>query len=458
MVTSIRAVVAAVFAAATVASAATTNVVLSEVLGSWQGDDGVQFIELAITSDGSTNVSGATLTFTTGSERRSVQLTKDMTNGSSGSRILFATSEAADVLGLTPDFTLPAGYLPAQAGRICYQVTDDSGDADVVDCLAYGRYQDDNGAFGLSLRISPTNRALVRTATTGSNRADWEGVLQPTPQNNAGTVVTLATLCGDGHIDTGEQCDDTNLDGKTCKGLGYSKGQLACSQCHLDVTDCATCGNLVRDDDESEDCDDADLGGRTCTSLGFTGGDLACTNFCKFNTASCDATFYVPGGGSTAPECLAEWKIVNGAQRPGRRGVAPVRQACTDGNAECDADRATGTCTFTVSVCFDVDDARLTRDGKTCKHAPIARWGVHASGYDATRVVAAARAAVSGMAPSTVDGDTVKFDQPLDVAGTCSAPIAAVVTSGKTLVLKTRTSGVGGRPQDGDALKLVCVE
>src|SRR5206468_3036610 len=145
---------------------------------------------------------------------------------------------------------------------------------------------------------------------------------------------------------------------------------------------------------------------------------LGCTNACKFNTASCDATFYVPGGGPTGPECLAEWQIVNGAQRPGRRGVAPVRQACTDGNAECDADRATGTCTFTVSVCFDVDDARFTRDGKTCKHAPIARWGVvHTSGDDAGAVVAAARAAVSGIASSTLDDDAVTFDPPLDVAG-----------------------------------------
>jgi hypothetical protein len=441
----------------TMASAAPTDVLLAEVLGSWQGDGDVQFVELAITRDGATDVSGASLTFTTASARHSLQLTKDMANGSSGSRILFATERAIDVLGVTPDFVLPTGYLPSPSGRICYQTSDASGDTDVVDCLAYGGYQGSNDDFGRSLRIGPDNRSLVRIDSTGSNRSDWRGALQPTPQNNAGVVVTLATLCGDDHIDAGEQCDETNLGGRTCRSFGYSKGDLACSQCHFDFSDCIACGNGVRD--TGEECDDADFGDRSCTSLGFTGGDLLCTSACKINTAGCDPTFFVPGGGPTGPDCVTEWKVTNGAQRPGRTGKASVRQVCTDGDPSCDTDEIVGRCTFAVSVCFNVADSRFTRDGKVCKKAPIASWSVLlAAGDDANELVENARTIVGAMAPSAIEGNAVFFTNPLDVESACSQAISAVVTAGKSVLLKTRTSGSGGRPRDVDALKLVCVQ
>ena len=46
-------------------------------------------------------------------------------------------------------------------------------------------------------------------------------------------------LCGDGVIDTGEQCDGSALNNKTCALLGYTGGTLTCSaSCTFDTTAC----------------------------------------------------------------------------------------------------------------------------------------------------------------------------------------------------------------------------
>ena len=61
---------------------------------------------------------------------------------------------------------------------------------------------------------------------------------------------------------------------------------------------------------------------KTCERLGFTGGTLGCTDKCVLSTETCDATFFVPGGGPRGPECQAAWRIRNAAQRPGGNGKA----------------------------------------------------------------------------------------------------------------------------------------
>ncbi len=46
-------------------------------------------------------------------------------------------------------------------------------------------------------------------------------------------------LCGNGVLDPGEQCDGTNLAGKTCASLGHTGGTLACAgTCQLDESQC----------------------------------------------------------------------------------------------------------------------------------------------------------------------------------------------------------------------------
>jgi hypothetical protein len=438
--------VAAALVAAASAPAATTQVLLSEVLGSWQGDDDVQFVELVVAANGATDVAGATLTFASDAgERTSFQLPAAVADGEAGRRILAATVRAAQVAGIAPDFVLPAGLLSPRTGRVCYQVPDGDGGTTVVDCLAYGGFSGSNGPFGAPLRAGPDNRSLERAQGTGVNRDDWVSRLRPTPANNADATVTFATLCGDGGVDAGEECDGDERGGATCRSLGFARGTLGCTQCHLDTSTCVACGNDAING--REQCDGQDLGGRTCEALGFTGGTLGCSGRCRLDTAGCDPTFFVPGGGVVRPDCLATWQVTNAAQRPGGDGRAAVRQRCRDGDPGCDADSISGQCTFPVAVCFDRTDARLA----TCTPRPIERWML------VKPVLPALGEAVAALAPSSVAGGAVEFAPPLDTVARCTAPVPVVVPLRSTVPLKTRTSAAGGGLADLDTLRLACI-
>jgi hypothetical protein len=428
------------------ARAASTQVFLSEVLGSWQGDDDVQFVELVIAANGATDVAGASLTFASDDgDRKSFQLAAAVANGDAGRRILAATAQAAQVAGIVPDFVLPTGLLQPRTGRVCYQVPDGDGGTAVVDCLAYGEFGGANGPFGAALRAGPDNRSLERTQGTGVNRDDWVTRLRPTPANNADATVTFDTLCGDGGVDAGEECDGDQRGGATCRSLGFARGTLGCTQCHLDPSTCVACGNDVING--KEQCDGQDLGGRTCEAIGFTGGTAGCSSRCRLDTSGCDPTFFVPGGGTTRPDCLATWLVTNAGQRPAGDGRAPVRQRCRDGDPGCDADAVPGQCTFTVAVCFDRADARIA----ACTPRPIAAWTL------IKPALPQLGDAVAALASSTVDSGAVTFVPPLDAAARCSAAVPVVVRQHATLLLKTRTSAAGGGPADLDTLRLACL-
>jgi hypothetical protein len=111
------------------------------------------------------------------------------------------------------------------------------------------------------------------------------------------------TTCGNGVIDTGEQCDASAMGAMTCtNSAGYSGGTLKCSStCKFDYSSCvplggttSVCGNGVID--TGEQCDQGNsatqpnLGGATCTSLGKTGGTLKCSSACTFDTSMCTTT------------------------------------------------------------------------------------------------------------------------------------------------------------------------
>ncbi len=44
--------------------------------------------------------------------------------------------------------------------------------------------------------------------------------------------------CGDGILQDNEQCEGSNLNGKSCQDLGYSGGTLQCSNCRFDTSGC----------------------------------------------------------------------------------------------------------------------------------------------------------------------------------------------------------------------------
>jgi hypothetical protein len=427
-------------------AAATNQVLLSEILGSWQGDDDVQFVELVLAVDGATDVSGASLTFaSTGvGDRRSFQFIADVTNGDAGRRILLATTHGAQVMGIVPDFILPSGLLPPRTGRVCYQIPDLLGGTTLVDCLAYGGFTGSNGSFGVPLAIGPDDRSLERVSASGTNRVDWRGRLAPTPANNANALVTLASLCGDGTVDAGEECDGAPPRDTTCASLGFARGKLACTQCHVDASGCIACGNGAING--KEQCDGGDLGGRSCADLGFTGGALGCSAHCRLDTSTCDPTFFVPGGGPPRPECLATWRVTNAGQRPGGDGTAALRQRCRDGDAGCDSDATAGTCTFSVALCFDHEDARLG----ACQPSAIARWELLGQTSSPGLLDA-----VAALGPSVVDTGSVTFQPPLDASERCTPPVALVVPVRGKLALRTRATAASGM-RDTDVLRLVC--
>jgi hypothetical protein len=94
--------------------------------------------------------------------------------------------------------------------------------------------------------------------------------------------------CGDDVVTPPEDCEGTNLGGKTCVDLGfYAPDGLACgSDCTFDVTACqGYCGDGTRD--TVEQCDGADLDGKSCTDLGYYGGTPSCSGRCTFDVSAC---------------------------------------------------------------------------------------------------------------------------------------------------------------------------
>ena len=86
-----------------------------------------------------------------------------------------------------------------------------------------------------------------------------------------------------------EQCDGSNLNGKTCQDFGFFGGTLSCrSDCTFNTSGCFNapfCGNGIVE--SGEQCDGSNLNGKTCQSLGFDDGTLSCRSDCTFNTSGC---------------------------------------------------------------------------------------------------------------------------------------------------------------------------
>ena len=42
-------------------------------------------------------------------------------------------------------------------------------------------------------------------------------------------IVVGPSICGNGVLDSGEQCDGVDLQGQTCASMGFGSGALSCS-------------------------------------------------------------------------------------------------------------------------------------------------------------------------------------------------------------------------------------
>jgi cysteine-rich repeat protein len=181
-----------------------------------------------------------------------------------------------------------------------------------------------------------------------------------------------AAYCGDGVIDSGEECEETDMAGTTCQTLGHTKGALGCTDCMFDTSGCSTCGDgIAEGTDETapgyETCDGTDLRGQDCISVGQAQGTLACSATCGWDVSGCVGTSAECGNGVVEPgEGCDDGNHdntdgcpdgVGGTCQPAQCGDGFVwagNEGCDDGNAfngdDC-PDGVNGTCEW--SSCGD---------------------------------------------------------------------------------------------------------
>jgi hypothetical protein len=98
-------------------------------------------------------------------------------------------------------------------------------------------------------------------------------------------------VCGDGILDSNEECDGATFNGQTCVDQGFiNGGTLLCNvDCLVDTSNCIPdfCGNGVFDETLGEECDGVLYGSQTCVSRGFSGGFLDCSSSCHIDDSDC---------------------------------------------------------------------------------------------------------------------------------------------------------------------------
>ncbi len=106
----------------------------------------------------------------------------------------------------------------------------------------------------------------------------------------AGEPSVCTPVCGDDLIVGPEVCEGLELGGETCPGLGYYRGDLACSaDCmSYDESHCdGFCGDGVLEQTEGEECEEPHESQEGCKNLLYPGGILGCDNQCRWDESTC---------------------------------------------------------------------------------------------------------------------------------------------------------------------------
>lgn len=168
---------------------------------------------------------------------------------------------------------------------------------------AFGKSYED-GAYAWDGTVEGEGKKLWEVDTDGDGFTNGEEMGDPNGTWSEGDAVNATQTdpadandkpsgspCGNGTLDDGEECDGSELNGKSCTDAGASGTGLACNdQCKFDTTNCnkTMCGDNKKEG--AEVCDGTDLDGKTCTDAGAQGTGLACKTDCTFDTSACVAS------------------------------------------------------------------------------------------------------------------------------------------------------------------------
>ncbi len=138
--------------------------------------------------------------------------------------------------------------------------------------------------------------------------------------------------CGNGKIDSGEECDGSQLGGATCSSVlkKSAEGKLSCtSSCKLDTSKCEYCGDGVRNQSgaNEEDCDGSDILVKSCSDINaaaYSGGTLGCTSACQIDVSKCIKKPYCGDGKINAASEVCDMADFGSATCSNRIGVAAV--------------------------------------------------------------------------------------------------------------------------------------
>jgi hypothetical protein len=107
--------------------------------------------------------------------------------------------------------------------------------------------------------------------------------------------------CGNGVVEPGEECDwqGPNLGGKDCSVFNLQGTPTCTFSCKLNSSSCTGFSNVSCGDgilDTGEECDVPEYNNKTCMTLGHDWGPLTCDN-CRINSSSCIDEDSIPGVG-----------------------------------------------------------------------------------------------------------------------------------------------------------------
>jgi len=265
-------------------------------------------------------------------------------------------------------------------------------------------------------------------------------------------------------------------DGDRFSAHGFDSGPFRCED-HLSG-DCATA---------LANCTDAPgTGLATVANCCDPASNTWIFQTCHFSgyLAGTRAADLVPGKGSTATDCHAEWGPKNASNRPqfepGKEGLGILnfKQTCTDGDPLCDWDQAAnGVCVFEVKVALNVADGRLQNKQGAAACAPfeMQTWTLLSPKRDSKNVTDAQNAvelltavtalgvpATSGKHQETLDFAPAVGGEPDTRKAKVSVPLkgAAQDKPGKkTIKMQTiypPPSGQTKPVKDTDKLQLIC--